>query len=82
METSNLLLKLSRRLLSDSYEQERFVQALIHPKIFRPCIIWCQNKPTVVPFTVETAIPWQPSFVDCLSIGEKPGRQYQLKKYY
>lgn len=74
METSNLLLKLSRRLFSDSSEQERFVQALTHPKIFRPCIIWCQNKPTVVPFTVETATPWQPSFVDCLSIGEKPGQ--------
>ncbi len=83
METSNLLLKLSRRLFSDSSEQERFIQALIHPKIFRPCIIWCQNKPTVLPFSVETPTPWQPSFVDCLSIGEKPG-QYSLHEsgYY
>lgn len=71
---SNLLLKLSRRLFSDSSEQERFIQALIQPQLFRPCIIWCQNKPTILPFTVENATFWQPPFVDCLSVGEKPGQ--------
>ena len=71
---SNLLLKLSRRLFGDSSEQERLIQALIHPKLSRHCIIWCQNKPTVLPFSVENATPWQPPFVDCLSVGEKPGQ--------
>lgn len=74
MEPSNLLLKLSRRLFSESSEQERFIQALIHPKLFRPCIIWCQKKPDNIPFAVESPTPWQPSFVDCLAVGEKPGK--------
>lgn len=82
METSNLLLKLSRRLFSDSSEQERFIQALKSPKIFRPCIIWCGDKPTL-PFSVENLTAWQPSFVDCLSIGEKPGQHpYHASGYY
>ncbi len=73
-QPSNLLLKLSRRLFSDLSEHERFIQALVHPQLSRPCIIWCQDKPANIPFAIERATPWQPSFVDCLSIGEKPGQ--------
>ncbi|GAB1544070.1 RsmB/NOP family class I SAM-dependent RNA methyltransferase [Scytonema sp. NUACC21] len=71
---SNLLLKLSRRLFKNSDEQEKFVAALTHPQRFNPCILWCQEKPEVSPFSIETAIPWQPEFIDRLSLGEKPGQ--------
>ncbi|MBV9387261.1 MAG: RsmB/NOP family class I SAM-dependent RNA methyltransferase [Chroococcidiopsidaceae cyanobacterium CP_BM_ER_R8_30] len=71
---SNLLLKLSRRLFDNPSEQQEFVEALTEPKPFYPCILWCQEKPSTLPFTVESPIPWQPSFVDRLSLGEKPGQ--------
>jgi len=71
---SNLLIKLSRRLFNDPSEQEKFIEALIYPKPFLPCILWCQEKPAILPFSVEPSLPWQPSFVDRLSLGEKPGQ--------
>ena len=71
---SNLLLKLSRRLFDNPSDQQKFVEALIHPKPFYPCILWCQEKPSTLPFTVEPPTPWQPSFVDRLSLGVKPGQ--------
>lgn len=69
---SNLLLKLSRNLFDDPVEQERFIEALIYPQPFHPCILWCQEN--VSPFSVEPATLWQPTFVDRLSLGEKPGQ--------
>jgi 16S rRNA C967 or C1407 C5-methylase (RsmB/RsmF family) len=71
---SNLLLKLSRQLFTDSAEQEKFVDALIQPKSFNPCILWCQSKPQDIPFEIETALEWQPEFVDRLSLSAKPGQ--------
>jgi len=71
---SNLLLKLSRRLFDDPSKQESFTEALIHPQPFHPCILWCQQKPESLPFMVESPLSWQPSFVDRLSLGEKPGQ--------
>ncbi len=71
---SNLLLKLSRRLFADSNQQEQFIEALIHPQPFSPCILWCQEKPEILPFAVETSTTWQPKFVDRLCLGEKPGQ--------
>lgn len=71
---SNLLLKLSRRLFDNVVDRERFTEALIHPHLFHPCILWCRNKPDVSPFSVETPLPWQPSFVDRLSLDVKPGQ--------
>ncbi len=71
---SNLLLKLSRRLFADSNQQEQFIEALIHPQPFPPCILWCQEKPEILPFAVETPTNWQPQFVDRLYMGEKPGQ--------
>jgi 16S rRNA C967 or C1407 C5-methylase (RsmB/RsmF family) len=80
---SNLLLKLSRRLFDNPCEQERFVEALIHPKLFHPCILWCKEKPAILPFAVEQPVSWQPPFIDRLSLGEKPGK-YSLHEngYY
>jgi 16S rRNA C967 or C1407 C5-methylase (RsmB/RsmF family) len=71
---SNLLLKLSRQLFDDPVEQEKILDALIHPKSFHPCILWCQSKPDKVPFQVETPLDWQPEFVDRLALNEKPGQ--------
>lgn len=71
---SNLLLKVARRLFDDADEQAKFIEALVNPKPFSPCILWCQDKPEVSPFAVETPTPWQPEFVDRLQIGEKPGQ--------
>lgn len=69
---SNLLLKLSRRLFDDSSEQERFIDALIHPRSFHPCILWCREQQS--PFKIESPVAWQPHFVDRLLLKEKPGQ--------
>ncbi|MFN6571155.1 RsmB/NOP family class I SAM-dependent RNA methyltransferase [Dendronalium sp. ChiSLP03b] len=74
MEPSNLLVKLSRRLFENPDKQEKFIEALIHPQPFQPCILWCQQKPDNLPFSVETPTIWQPQFVDRLYLGEKPGQ--------
>lgn len=74
MEKSNLLIKLSQRLFSDTDEREKFVDALVHPQTFNPCILWCKPRPETLPFAVETPLPWQPEFVDRLAIGERPGQ--------
>lgn len=71
---SNLLLKLARRLFANPDIQEQFIQALIHPQAFSPCILWCQDRPDISPFNVETPTPWQPQFVERLQLGEKPGK--------
>ncbi len=71
---SNLLLKLSRRLFANSDIQEKFIQALINAQPFSPCILWCQQRPNISPFSVETPTLWQPQFVDRLLLGEKPGK--------
>ncbi|HLO83864.1 MAG TPA: RsmB/NOP family class I SAM-dependent RNA methyltransferase, partial [Nostocaceae cyanobacterium] len=73
-KVSNLLLKLSRRLFNDPEEQTKFIDALVKPQSFTPCILWCQQKPDISPFTVEKSTPWQPQFIDRLQIGEKPGK--------
>ncbi|WP_414564371.1 MULTISPECIES: RsmB/NOP family class I SAM-dependent RNA methyltransferase [unclassified Anabaena] len=71
---SNLLLKLSRRLFENPDNQEKFINSLIHPQSFASAIIWCQDKPDILPFMAEKTTIWQPQFVDRLSIGEKPGK--------
>ncbi|MBD2184089.1 RsmB/NOP family class I SAM-dependent RNA methyltransferase [Aerosakkonema funiforme] len=71
---SKLLLKLSRRLFEDSTVQEKFIEALVHPQPFAPCIVWCREKPDTIPFAVETPTSWQPKFVDRLLLGSKPGQ--------
>ncbi|BCL39331.1 RsmB/NOP family class I SAM-dependent RNA methyltransferase [Nostoc sp. MS1] len=71
---SNLLLKLARRLFENPDKQEEFIDALVAPQPFNPCILWCQNRPNNLPFFIESPISWQPSFVDRLPLGEKPGQ--------
>jgi 16S rRNA C967 or C1407 C5-methylase (RsmB/RsmF family) len=71
---SNLLLKLSRRLFDSTDEQEKFIAALIHPQAFQPCILWCQEKPEILPFSADLPLSWQPKFIDRLHLGQKPGQ--------
>jgi 16S rRNA C967 or C1407 C5-methylase (RsmB/RsmF family) len=79
---SNLLIKLSKRLFENPNEQKRFIEALIHPVPFNPSILWCQQKPEETPLAVEQPTPWQPKFIDRLSIGEKPGQHPLHKEGY
>jgi 16S rRNA C967 or C1407 C5-methylase (RsmB/RsmF family) len=81
---SNLLLKLSRRLFENPEQQEKFIEALINPQPFSPCILWCQEKPEISPFSVEVPTSWQPHFIDRLYLGEKPGKHplHQQGYYY
>lgn len=71
---SNLLLKLAWRLFDEADSQEKFIDALMHPQLFSPCILWCRERPDILPFAIEPSLPGQPSFCDRLSIGEKPGK--------
>lgn len=71
---SNLLLKVSRRLFDHVDQQARFIEALVNPQPFSPCILWCQEKPEITPFAAEIPTPWQPQFIDRLPIEEKPGK--------
>ncbi|MFQ4145420.1 RsmB/NOP family class I SAM-dependent RNA methyltransferase [Chlorogloeopsis sp. ULAP02] len=71
---SKLLLRLTKRLFDNIDEQESFVEALINPKPFHPCILWCQEQLEISGFSVEKPEPWQPNFVNRLLLGEKPGQ--------
>ena len=71
---SNLLLKLSKRIFEDAESREKFIEALINPQPFHPCILWCGEKPETSPFETEIPIFWQPDFIDRLSLGAKPGK--------
>ncbi|TAE56779.1 MAG: RsmB/NOP family class I SAM-dependent RNA methyltransferase [Nostocales cyanobacterium] len=71
---SNLLIKVARRLFENEDEQTQFINALFAPQPFFPCILWCQEKPDVSPFLLETPTPWQPEFIDRLHLNEKPGQ--------
>lgn len=73
-KASNLLLKFSQKLFADQASQMQFIDALIHPQPFQPCILWTQEKPAISPFRVEPPVAWQPNFVDRLTVGEKPGQ--------
>lgn len=73
-KASNLLMKFSQKLFADPTEQNQFIESLIHPQPYPPCILWCQPKPVEIPFQVEPALAWQPDCVDRLAVGEKPGQ--------
>ena len=69
-----LLLKLSRRLFDDPGDQRQFVEALIEPRPIHPCILWCGDRPTPLPFEVEPPRPEQPVWVDRLPLSAQPGK--------
>lgn len=74
IKPSRLLLKLSRRLFPDPSDQEAFVQALTHPQPLLPCILWCGDRPSPLPFPVQLPRPEQPAFVDRLLLESHPGK--------
>jgi len=71
---SKLLLKFSHHLFSDPALETQFVEALLSPQPFQPCILWCQPKPAELEWAIAPPLPWQPSFIDRLEMGAKPGR--------
>lgn len=84
MEPSNLLLKLSQRLFSSADDRDSFVNCLIQPTAFDPCILWCHEKPATHPFATQPPLDWQPKFVDRLTPGQKPGQHplHQTGEFY
>lgn len=77
---SNLLLKLSKKLFEAKAQQTEFIEALLSPKSFHPCILWRSPRPKPYPFQAIAPLDWQPAFVDRLALKEKPGRHYLHQK--
>ncbi len=71
---SNLLLRLSRRLLTEPGSQSAFVAALTTPQPCPAALVWTQPRPQVMPFQLEPPLPWQPAWVDRLAPGQRPGQ--------
>lgn len=71
---SRLLLKLSQRLFEQDCDRTAFITSVTQPQPFAPCILWCQQQPIAPLFATEPSLPWQPTFVDRLQAGERPGQ--------
>lgn len=84
MTPSRLLTKLGNRLFEDDTQQTQFIQALTHPQAFHPCILWCRDRPSPVPFATEPSLSWQPDWIDRLPVDAAPGRHdlHQQGYYY
>mgnify|MGYP001154347298 CR=1 FL=1 len=78
---SNLLVKQSRHLFDDQEQREKFINALITPQVYHPCI-WCRPKPLLIPFSTIPRTTWQPTFVERLAQDEKPGQTSLHKEGY
>jgi 16S rRNA C967 or C1407 C5-methylase (RsmB/RsmF family) len=83
-EVTNLLQKLSHVVFADSEERAAFIDALLHPQPYLPCILWTQPRPDAMPFETEKPLDWQPSFVDRLAVASAPGRHplHEAGHYY
>jgi 16S rRNA C967 or C1407 C5-methylase (RsmB/RsmF family) len=81
---SQLLLKLSQKLFENALDQDAFVQALVNPQPYPSCILWLKPRPEAMPFAVEPPLPWQPEFVDRLTVGTAPGAHplHEAGHYY
>lgn len=81
---NNLLNKVSKNLFTEQIEQAKFIDAVLNPQPLNPCILWCQPKPEINPFTTIAPLPWQPTFTDRLELTEKPGKHpfHQSGYYY
>lgn len=76
-DPSRLLLKLAQRLFPQEADRTAFVTALTQPQSFAPSILWCRDRPPDLPFAVLPPVAWQPSQVDRLAGGQRPG-QHEL----
>ncbi len=83
-QPSALLTKFAARLFPSAEEQELFIQALLNPRPYPPAIIWCQQPSNSFPFAVTKPESWQPSWVNRLEIGARPGQDplHQQGAYY
>lgn len=83
-DPSRLLLKLAQRLFPQEADRAAFVTALTHPQPFAPSIFWCRDRPADLPFEVLPPLAWQPSQVDRLALGQRPGHHqlHQAGAYY
>ncbi len=82
---TNLLLKLSRKVLPDNgADQHAFVAALTQPQAFPAAILWTRPRPAALPFVLVPPLPWQPAAVDRLVPNQQPGRHplHQEGAYY
>jgi len=70
---SNLLEKFATRLFDSELEKNEFIRALSSEQDYPDAILWLKDRPSDNPFTLETPLPWQPDFVDRLTVGQKPG---------
>lgn len=73
-QAPRLLQKFSQKLFPVPSEQAQFIEALVQPQSFHPCILWLAQRPDPLPFAVEPSLDWQPDFVDRLTLEAKPGR--------
>lgn len=80
---SKLLAKLSLKLWSDPQQQQAFIQALIDPQPFHPCILWVTERSHSA-FKRVPPQSWQPACVDRLALDERPGKHvlHQQGAYY
>lgn len=79
-----LLVKLSRRLFDEPAEQHELIKALIDPQPIHPCILWCGDRHTPLPFEVIPSRPEQPIWVDRLPLKAQPGKHplHEQGAYY
>ncbi|MDA0866555.1 MAG: RsmB/NOP family class I SAM-dependent RNA methyltransferase, partial [Cyanobacteria bacterium] len=73
---SRYLGKLSEQLFEGAGDRAAFLAALDRPPAFAPTILWTQPKPADIPseLTPLEPLPWQPTFVDRLALGTRPGQ--------
>ncbi|WP_366918653.1 RsmB/NOP family class I SAM-dependent RNA methyltransferase [Acaryochloris sp. IP29b_bin.148] len=81
---SKLLEKLSLKLWSDAQQRQAFIQALIDPQPFHPCILWVTERSHQSCFQTIPPLSWQPSCVDRLAVDDRPGKHplHQQGAYY
>ena len=81
---SNHVKKFAARIFDQSSAAEAFVQSLVAPAPYHTAVLWLQERPVPMPFPVQTTHSWQPEFVDCVSIEDRPGQHplHQQGAYY
>lgn len=81
---SRLALACAERLFEAATDRERFLQALFDPQPLPPALLWREDLPDPLPFTVLPPLPWQPPWVTRLPVGTRPGQHplHQEGAYY
>jgi 16S rRNA C967 or C1407 C5-methylase (RsmB/RsmF family) len=63
----------SRRLFVEQEKRDLFETALLDGVSALDSVVWMSERPAVNPFSPRPACSWQPSFVDALQSGSRPG---------